>query len=99
MKTIGIAFVIMMSAGMIFVCYSTVKILFYRKNREIETYKLLGASKGFIRAPFIIEGAVIGFSGGILSLIGIFTLYYLVFLKVSLAFPIFKSFLFPINLL
>jgi cell division protein FtsX len=58
----------------------------------------LGASKG-LHAPFIIEGAVIGFSGGILSLIGIFTLYYLVFLKVSLAFPIFKSFLFPINML
>lgn len=98
-KTIGAILIIIMSAGTLFVCYSTVKILFYRKNREIETYKLLGASKGFIRAPFIIEGAVIGFSGGILSLIGIFILYYLVFLKVSLAFPIFKSFLFPINML
>jgi len=98
-KTVGAILIIIMSAGTLFVCYSTVKILFYRKNREIETYKLLGASKGFIRAPFIIEGAVIGFSGGILSLIGIFILYYLVFLKVSLAFPIFKSFLFPINML
>jgi len=98
-KTVGAILIIIMSAGTLFVCYSTVKILFYRKNREIETYKLLGASKGFIRAPFIIEGAVIGFSGGILSFIGIFMLYYLVFLKVSLAFPIFKSFLFPINML
>jgi cell division transport system permease protein len=98
-KTIGAILIIIMSAGTLFVCYSTVKILFYRKNREIETYKLLGASKGFIRAPFIIEGAVIGFSGGILSLIGIFILYYLVFLKVSIAFPIFKSFLFPIKML
>jgi cell division transport system permease protein len=97
-KTVGAILIIIMSAGTLFVCYSTVKILFYRKNREIETYKLLGASKGFIRSPFIIEGAIIGLSGGILSLIGIFILYYLVFLKVSLAFPIFKSFLFPINL-
>jgi len=97
-KTIGAILIIIMSAGTLFVCYSTVKILFYRKNREIETYKLLGASKGFIRAPFIIEGAVIGLSGGVLSLIGIFILYYLVLLKVSLAFPIFKSFIFPLNM-
>lgn len=97
-KTVGAILIIIMSAGTLFVCYSTVKILFYRKNREIETYKLLGASRGFIRAPFIIEGAVIGLSGGVLSLIGIFILYYLVLLKVSLAFPIFKSFIFPINM-
>jgi len=97
-KTVGAMLIIIMSAGTLFVCYSTVKILFYRKNKEIETYKLLGASKGFIRAPFIIEGAVIGLSGGVLSLIGILMLYYLVLLKVSLAFPIFKSFIFPINM-
>jgi cell division transport system permease protein len=97
-KTIGAILIIIMSAGTLFVCYSTVKILFYRKNREIETYKLLGASKGFIRAPFIIEGAVIGLSGGVLGLIGILILYYLVLLKVSLAFPIFKSFVFPLNM-
>jgi cell division transport system permease protein len=97
-KTIGAILIIIMSAGTLFVCYSTVKILFYRKNREIETYKLLGASKGFIRAPFVIEGAFIGLSGGVLSLIGILMLYYLVLLKVSIAFPIFKSFIFPLNM-
>ncbi len=97
-KTIGAILIIIMSAGTLFVCYSTVKILFYRKNREIETYKLLGASKWFIRAPFIIEGAAIGLSGGVLSLIGILILYYLVLLKVSLALPIFKSFIFPLNM-
>ena len=97
-KMIGIVLIIIMSAGTLFVCYSTVKILFYRKDREIETYKLLGATRGFIRAPFIIEGAVIGFSGGIFSLIGILILYYFVFLKFSSMFPIFKSFIFPVHI-
>ncbi len=91
MNTIGIVFVIIMSAGMIFVCYSTVKILFYRKNDEIETYKLLGATGRFIRAPFIIEGAVIGFSGGLLSLIGILSLYYTVIFRLSYTIPLFKD--------
>ncbi|HMK49241.1 MAG TPA: permease-like cell division protein FtsX, partial [Thermodesulfovibrionales bacterium] len=97
-RTIGMVLIILMSAGTLFVCYSTVKILFYRKNREIETYRLLGATRGFIRAPFVIEGAVIGLSGGFLSLVGLLALYYFVLLKVALAFPIFKSFVFPLNL-
>jgi len=98
MNTIGIVFVIIMSAGMIFVCYSTVKILFYRKSEEIETYKLLGAKKGFIRAPFIIEGAVMGFIGGLLSLIGILSLYYTVIFRLSYTIPLFKTIIFPINI-
>jgi cell division transport system permease protein len=87
-----------MSAGMLFVCYSTVKILFYRKEREIETYKLLGATKGFIRTPFLIEGGVIGLSGGFLSFLAMLTLYYFVVLRLSLTFPLFKFILFPIDL-
>lgn len=98
MKSIGSIFVVIMSAAMIFVCYSTVKILFYRKNREIETYKLLGATRGFIRAPFIMEGAVIGFCGGLLSLVGILSLYYIVIFRLSQTIPLFKAIVFPVNI-
>jgi cell division transport system permease protein len=87
-----------MSIGMIFVCYSTIKILFYRKNKEIETHKLLGATRGFIRAPFMIEGAVVGLFSGVLSLVGILSLYYLIIYKLSFAIPLFKTIVFPINI-
>jgi cell division transport system permease protein len=97
-KAIGTVLIVLMSAGTLFVCYSTVKILFYRKNREIETYRLLGATRSFIRSPFVIEGAVIGLFGGFLSLVGLLALYYFVLLRVTLTFPIFKSFVFPLNL-
>ena len=97
-KNIGFLFVVIMSVGMIFVCYSTVKILFYRKNKEIETHKLLGATKGFIRAPFMIEGAVVGLCSGVLSLAGILSLYYLIIYKLSFAIPLFKTIVFPINM-
>lgn len=98
MKTVGVIFALIMSVGMIFVCYSTVKILFYRRQREIETYKLLGATKIFIRAPFLIEGAVIGLASGLLSLIGMLALYYLIILKLSLTFPLFHALIFPVQL-
>jgi cell division transport system permease protein len=97
-KAAGILFIVIMVGGVIFVCYSTVKILFYRKKEEIETYKLLGATRGFIRAPFIVEGAAIGLCGGLLSLIGILLLHYVVFLKLSLSIPLFRAIIFPISL-
>ena len=97
-QTVGLLCIMLMSAGMLFVCYSTVKILFYRKEREIETFKLLGATRGFIRAPFLIEGAVIGLFGGFLGLIGMLALYYLVVLRLGLTFPLFKSIIFPIDM-
>lgn len=98
LKTVGMTIVIIMSIGMLFVCYSTVKILFYRKEREIETFKLLGATKGFIRTPFLIEGAVIGFAGGLLSLAGVLSLYYVLIFRLSLTFPLLKLIAFPIDL-
>jgi len=98
MQAIGIVFIMLLSLGTVFVCYSTVKILFYRKRKEIETYKLLGATKSFIRAPFIIEGAVIGLAAGFLGLIGVLSLYYFVILQLRLTFPLFKILIFPVNM-
>jgi len=91
-------FAAVLSTGIIFVCYSTVKILFYRRAEEIETFKLLGATKGFIRTPFLIEGAVIGVCGGLLSLVGCFVLYYTFLLRLSTTMPVFKALLFPADL-
>lgn len=53
--------------AIIFITYSTIKILFYRRIDEIETLKLLGATRTFIRLPFLIEGLLIGSMGGIIS--------------------------------
>jgi cell division transport system permease protein len=97
-KAVGLGFAAILSTGIIFVCYSTVKILFYRRTEEIETFKLLGATKGFIRTPFLIEGAVIGACGGLLSLAGCLLLYYTFLLRLSITMPIFKTILFPANL-
>jgi cell division transport system permease protein len=97
-RAAGVLFIIVMFGGIMFVCYSTVKILLYRKKEEIETYKLLGATKGFIRSPFIIEGAAIGLCGGLLSLVVILSLHYIVFLKLSLSIPLFKAIVFPLGI-
>lgn len=78
MRAVGIFFTLLIVFAIIFVIYSTVKILFYRRKDEIETYKLLGATAGFIRAPFLIEGGVIGFLGGLFGIAESYAFYYVI---------------------
>jgi len=65
-----------------FITYSTIKIFFYRRKDEIETLKLLGATRVFIRLPFLLEGLTIGLIGGIISSLAIYGLYSFTSLKV-----------------
>ncbi|MBI5675283.1 MAG: hypothetical protein HZC48_05575 [Nitrospirae bacterium] len=58
-----------------FITYSTIKVLFYRRKDEIETLKLLGATRSFIKMPFLIEGLFIGGVSGVISALSLFGLY------------------------
>lgn len=86
-ETYGIAFIALVMIGVVFNFYTTIKILFYRRKEEVETFKLLGASKGFIRIPFLIEGAIIGMAGGLIASGFLLALYQaLLFLSSKLPF-------------
>ena len=98
-QNISIIIFLTISLGVVFVTYSTVKILFYRKKEEIEILKLLGATSGFIRAPFLIEGGIIGLLGGILGIIGAFVFYFAVTYRLSMVIPMLKTLLFPVGVL
>jgi cell division transport system permease protein len=97
-EALGLAVVGLLCAGIIFVCYATMKILLYRKNDEIETLKLLGATKSFIKSPFIIEGAVIGLAGGAASMALLAALYYFVSTRLTAQFPVLGSLGVPLEI-
>lgn len=92
---IGAAVISALSIGVLFVCYSTIKVLFYRRKDEIETMQLLGATKGFIRTPFIIEGGIIGLSGGAIALIVLIVLSKIISRKLSLSLPLLSALSIP----
>jgi cell division transport system permease protein len=51
----------------IFIIFNVVKInIFYRRD-EINILRLVGASNWYIKTPFLIEGCVLGFLGGLLA--------------------------------
>ena len=51
----------------IFLVSNTIRLTIYAKRKMITTMKLVGATRGFIRMPFLIEGMLHGLLGGSLS--------------------------------
>jgi cell division transport system permease protein len=51
----------------IFLVANTIRLAIYAKRKIIQTMKLIGATKSFVRGPFIVEGLVQGFIGGALA--------------------------------
>ncbi len=78
---INLTMLILISITSIFLVSNTIRLVISAKRKNIETLYLLGATKIFIKAPFILEGFIQGFLGGIFS-IGILYLIFLYFNKV-----------------
>ncbi|MDZ7369975.1 MAG: ABC transporter permease, partial [candidate division KSB1 bacterium] len=51
-------------AGSLFMVSNTIRLIIYGRRSIIETMKLVGATHGFIKRPFLIEGMLQGVIGG-----------------------------------
>ena len=59
----------------IFIISNTIKLTVHARRKEISIMKYVGATNGFIRWPFIVEGMIIGILASIVSIILIGTVY------------------------
>jgi cell division transport system permease protein len=48
---------------------NTIRLSVFARRREVEVMKLVGATNWFIRWPFVIEGMIVGFLGGVLAVL------------------------------
>jgi cell division transport system permease protein len=48
---------------------NTIRLSVFARRREVEVMKLVGATNWFIRWPFVIEGMIVGFFGGLLAVL------------------------------
>ncbi|MCY9665065.1 permease-like cell division protein FtsX [Paenibacillus alginolyticus] len=65
-RWIGIGIVILLSFTAVFLIANTIKITILARRKEISIMKLVGATNSFIRWPFFIEGALLGFIGSVI---------------------------------
>ena len=74
----------------IFIISNTIKLTVHARRKEISIMKYVGATNGFIRTPFVIEGVIIGIISSILSL-GIIGILYNAIATKLVASPTFQS--------
>ncbi len=68
--------------GSIFLVSNTIKLIIFSRQQIIETMKLVGATKGFIRRPFNIEGILQGMMGSVLAVIFLLFIFRLVDIEI-----------------
>lgn len=60
----------------LFIVSNTIKLTIYARKDELEVLGLVGATRFFIKAPFLIEGVIQGAAGGLLAVIILVGCYY-----------------------
>ena len=73
----------LLAFGSIVLISNTIKLIIFSRRSIIEIMKLVGATRTFIRRPFVVEGVVQGLAGGILAAL----FYYLIFKVIKLEIP------------
>ena len=72
---IGASLVILLFIVSVFIIANTVRITMYNRRLEISIMKAVGATNGFIRWPFVVEGITLGIIAGIISFALVFAIY------------------------
>ncbi|MDE7308924.1 MAG: permease-like cell division protein FtsX [Lachnospiraceae bacterium] len=72
---VSVALIVILLAVAVFLISNTITMGITVRREEIGIMKLMGASDIFVRAPFMVEGLMIGLIGAIIPIIVLFVLY------------------------
>ena len=81
-KWISLGILILLIIISIFIIANTIKLTVHARRKEISIMKYVGATNGFIRWPFIIEGILIGVIAAMISILILGGLYNLLMNKI-----------------
>ncbi len=74
-QLVGLALMVGLAVTAIFLIAHTIRLTVFIRRREIMIMKYVGATNWFIRWPFVLEGLIIGFTGALLPLAGLYFIY------------------------
>ena len=77
-SAIAIILVVMLVLISVFIIANTIKLATFTRREEIAIMKMCGATNGFIRWPFLVEGLLLGLMGGLVAYVGQWGVYSLI---------------------
>jgi cell division transport system permease protein len=75
MRVVGISLGCFLVLAVVFIVANTIKLTIYSRKDELELLSLVGATRFFIKMPFLIEGVLQGAAGSILAIALLSCLY------------------------
>lgn len=69
LREIGIILVIVFTIVCALIIFNTIQMAIFNRRDEIQIMRLLGASTGYIRGPFVVESVIYGILSGVISLL------------------------------
>jgi cell division transport system permease protein len=88
---VSVAIIALLLAVAVFLISNTVAIGISVRKEEIGIMRLIGAKNSFIKAPFLIEGVVIGLVGAAIPLAVLYYLYNRMIVYVAMKFEVLTS--------
>ena len=64
---IAVILIVMLVVISVFIIANTIKLSTFTRREEIAIMKMCGATNWFVRAPFLVEGVILGLAGGIIA--------------------------------
>ncbi|ABL00018.1 permease-like cell division protein FtsX [Pelobacter propionicus] len=75
MRLVGALLGAFLVVAVLFIVSNTIKLTIYARRDELEVMSLVGATRFFIKAPFLVEGIVQGGAGALIAVTLLFGLY------------------------
>ncbi len=72
----GAALAVLLGVSVVFIISNSVRLALYSRGQEIELMQWIGATRGFIQGPFLIEGMMLALLGSALAVGVIAAVYY-----------------------
>ena len=67
-RVVGSILIVVLLSAALFAIVNSIRAAITARKDEIEVMRLVGATRGFIRAPFLIEGFLLGFFSAVITL-------------------------------